>query len=125
VLRSNGSSSEAETTNLGIEPDKEPEKEPSPTVEDKDKDGLKLPSAYGILFGLICMTAVMTWLVPAGAFTTQFSEALGRHIPVSGTYHLVPPAPQGVVAGAASNHYLNIFKRVIIVTRKPYYVLLL
>ena len=41
-------------------------------------------------------TAVSDYLsVPAGQYDTEFSEALGRDVPVPGTYHEVDPSPQG------------------------------
>ncbi len=51
-----------------------------------------LPSAYTILFGLIVVMAVATWLIPAGAYD---SDAEGN--PVPGTYHEVPATPQRIV----------------------------
>ena len=60
--------------------------------------GMKLPSAYAILFGLIALVAAATYVVPAGAFTRVLSEALGKEVAVPGTYRLVPAAPQGLVA---------------------------
>ncbi len=56
---------------------------------------LKFPSAYTILFGLIIVVAIATWFVPAGQFDREFSEALGRDVPVPGTYQEVDPNPQG------------------------------
>jgi uncharacterized ion transporter superfamily protein YfcC len=56
----------------------------------------KFPTAYTILFFLIIVAAVATWLVPAGQYQREFSEALGRDVPVPGTYQEVEPNPQGV-----------------------------
>ena len=58
---------------------------------------LKFPSAYTILFGLIIVVAIATWFVPAGQYDREFSEALGRDVPVPGTYQQVEPNPQGFV----------------------------
>ena len=58
---------------------------------------LKFPSAYTILFGLIIAVAVATWFVPAGQYERQRSEALGKEVPVAGTYREVEPNPQGFV----------------------------
>ncbi len=49
-------------------------------------------TAYTILFLLIVLVAVATWLVPAGAY--DYAD----DIPVAGTYHAVEPSPQGVGA---------------------------
>jgi uncharacterized ion transporter superfamily protein YfcC len=54
--------------------------------------GLKLPSAYTILFILIVITALATWIIPAGAYDT---DADGQPIP--GTYHQVESNPQRIV----------------------------
>lgn len=58
---------------------------------------LKFPSAYTILFGLIVAVAIATWFVPAGQYDRQFSETLGKDVPVAGTYREVEPNPQGFV----------------------------
>ncbi len=51
-----------------------------------------MPTAYTILFLLIILVALCTWLVPAGAY--QYVN----ETPVAGTYHTVAQSPQG--AGA-------------------------
>jgi uncharacterized ion transporter superfamily protein YfcC len=51
-----------------------------------------LPSAYTILFVLIVITALATWIIPAGAYDTN---ADGEPIP--GTYHTVEANPQRIV----------------------------
>ena len=51
-----------------------------------------LPSAYTILFVLIILTAVATYLIPAGAYDT---DPDGQPLP--GTYHQVDPNPQRIV----------------------------
>ena len=55
----------------------------------------RFPSAYTILFGLIAFVAAMTWLIPAGTYDRVSNEALGRDVPVPGTYHVVEANPQG------------------------------
>ncbi len=56
---------------------------------------MKFPSAYTILFGLIVVVAIATWIVPAGQYERELSEALGREVPIPGTYQQVEPNPQG------------------------------
>ena len=56
------------------------------------KTKFRMPTAYTILFLLIILVAVATWLVPAGAYQ-YVNEA-----PVAGSYHTVAPSPQGVGA---------------------------
>lgn len=55
----------------------------------------KFPSAFTILFFLIVVVAVLTWIIPAGQYDRAFSEALGRDAPVPGSYAAVDPTPQG------------------------------
>ena len=61
-----------------------------------DKIQSRLPSAYTILFGLIVFVAVLTWIVPAGQFDRVSNEALGKDVPVPGTYQVVDANPQGI-----------------------------
>ena len=51
-----------------------------------------LPSAYTILFILIVIVALLTWIIPAGAYDV---DANGEPIP--GTYHSVAANPQRIV----------------------------
>jgi uncharacterized ion transporter superfamily protein YfcC len=54
--------------------------------------GFALPSAYTILFLLIIIVALLTWIIPAGAYDV---DADGE--PVPGSYHHVEPNPQRIV----------------------------
>lgn len=56
---------------------------------------LKFPSAYTILFGLIIAVAIATWFVPAGEYSRELNAALGKEVPIPGTYKEVEPNPQG------------------------------
>ncbi|MBU2090948.1 MAG: YfcC family protein, partial [Alphaproteobacteria bacterium] len=56
----------------------------------------RFPSAFTILFGLIILVAVMTWLVPAGQYERSFNDALDRDVPVAGTYAPTEANPQGI-----------------------------
>ena len=58
----------------------------------------KFPSAYTILFFLIAVVAVLTWIVPAGQYHMAMNEALGKDVPVAGTYAHVAAHPQGLVS---------------------------
>lgn len=49
-----------------------------------------MPTAYTILFGLLVVVALSTWVIPSGAYTYESG------VPVSGSYHTVEPAPQDV-----------------------------
>ena len=57
----------------------------------------KFPSAYTILFVLIALVAALSWIVPAGKYEMTMNEALGKEVPVAGTYKLVEGNPQGIV----------------------------
>lgn len=57
-----------------------------------EKSRFRMPTAYTILFLLIVLVAVATWLIPAGAY--EYIDG----VPEAGTYHAVTPTPQG--AGA-------------------------
>ena len=52
----------------------------------------RLPTAYTILFLLLALVALSTWLIPAGAY--DYLDG----VPVAGSYHPVEAAPQGVGA---------------------------
>jgi len=71
------------------------------TVNKEEKGGFfanfKFPSAYTILFALIAVVALLTWIVPAGQYDRVMNEDLGKEVPVTGTYHSVESNPQGVV----------------------------
>ena len=52
---------------------------------------IKMPSAFAILFAIIIVMAVLTWVVPAGQYEYQEGGE-----PIAGTYHPVEPNQQGV-----------------------------
>ena len=52
----------------------------------------RMPTAYTILFCLILLVALSTWLIPAGSY--DYADG----IPISGSYHAVAAAPQGIGA---------------------------
>jgi uncharacterized ion transporter superfamily protein YfcC len=53
----------------------------------------RLPSAYTILFGLIVLAAIATWVIPAGVY--NLNAATGEPIP--GTYHEVASHPARIL----------------------------
>ncbi|MCI2031616.1 MAG: YfcC family protein, partial [Limosilactobacillus sp.] len=55
------------------------------------KHHFKMPSAFTILFGLIILIAVLTWIVPAGEYKVNSAGNM-----ISGTYHQVASHPQGI-----------------------------
>lgn len=61
-----------------------------------------MPTAYTILFLLIVLVALSTWLIPAGSYD------YAGDVPTAGTYHTVDPSPQGagaVLKAAFSGFY--------------------
>jgi len=60
------------------------------------KQAFEFPTAYSILFALIALLAIATWVVPAGQYQRVESTELGREIAVAGSYHAVEANPQGV-----------------------------
>jgi uncharacterized ion transporter superfamily protein YfcC len=55
------------------------------------------PSAYTILFALIAVMALLTWIVPAGQYDRVRNEALGKDVAVAGTYKALESNPQNIV----------------------------
>ncbi len=68
----------------------------STTSETTETRGIRFPSAFTILFGLIVLIAAMTWIIPAGQYQRVFNAALDRDVPVAGTYQVVESNPQGI-----------------------------
>ena len=52
----------------------------------------KIPHTFTIVFALIVLAAVMTWIVPAGEFLRQTVD--GREVVVGDSFHYVDRAPQ-------------------------------
>ncbi len=65
---------------------------PASEAPQEPKRGFSLPSAYTILFALIIVVAVATWIVPAGVYDL---DEEGQPIP--GTYHQVEQNPQRII----------------------------
>lgn len=65
-----------------------------PTVK-KAKRKFTFPTAFTILFILLILTAVATYLIPAGAYDVNAEGA-----PIPGTYHTVPANPQKLLVSA-------------------------
>ena len=68
-----------------------------PMSDDDDRrpsraGGFKLPSAYTILFALIVLMAIATWLVPAGVYDLDKDGS-----PIPGTYHAVDSHPARIL----------------------------
>src|SRR4029453_6938079 len=67
--------------------------DPSPVpAESKTKSGFSLPSAYTILFALIVLAAIATWIVPDGRYEVGKDGS-----PAPGTYHEVESKPARIL----------------------------
>jgi len=69
-----------------------PEPEAAGETE-QEEHHFKLPSAYTILFALIVLAAIATWVIPAGVY--NLNAATGEPIP--GTYHEVASHPARIL----------------------------
>jgi uncharacterized ion transporter superfamily protein YfcC len=63
-----------------------------PVEQPKKRGRFTLPSAYTILFALIVLMAIATWIVPAGVYKLDKEGA-----PIPGTYHEVESNPQRIL----------------------------
>jgi uncharacterized ion transporter superfamily protein YfcC len=61
-------------------------------AEPQKKSGFSLPSAYTILFALIVVAAIATWIIPAGTYNLNEDGE-----PVPGTYHEVDQKPARIL----------------------------
>lgn len=66
--------------------------DPSDTLVNETKRGFHLPSAYTILFALIVLMALATWVVPAGVYDLDEAGS-----PIPGTYHEVESHPARIL----------------------------
>lgn len=59
---------------------------------------LRLPHPLVLLLGGVAVAALLTWILPAGAYERRMDEAKGREVVVSGTYRTIEAAPVGIMA---------------------------
>ncbi|RZL39391.1 MAG: putative basic amino acid antiporter YfcC [Rubrivivax sp.] len=57
---------------------------------------LRLPNTYVLLFSLLALIALATWVVPGGRFETAMVD--GKSVVVAGSYRVVDARPQGLTA---------------------------
>ncbi len=67
------------------------------SADRSEKQRFTLPSAYTILFALIILAAIATWLVPAGAYDLNEDGE-----PQPGTYHEVESNPQRIIVDSVT-----------------------
>lgn len=65
-----------------------------PKVEEKKK--FNLPHIFVILFSIVLVCAILTWIIPAGNFDRVVNDA-GREVVVPGTWHKVEASPVGLM----------------------------
>lgn len=58
-----------------------------------EKKGFHLPHIFIILFGIVLVCAILTWIIPAGNFDRV--DVDGREVVVPGTWHEVDASPVG------------------------------
>ena len=66
--------------------------DPTTTAPAEPRRGFRLPSAYTILFALIVLMAIATWLIPAGTYDLDKDGS-----PIPGTYHSVDSHPARIL----------------------------
>lgn len=54
---------------------------------------LKMPHTLALMFMLMIVALVMTWVLPAGSFQTEINDA-GREVVVAGTYAVIEDQPK-------------------------------
>jgi uncharacterized ion transporter superfamily protein YfcC len=54
----------------------------------------RVPHTYALLFGLIVLAAVCTWVLPAGQYERVVKD--GRTLVDPASYHEVPRSPAGI-----------------------------
>src|SRR5688500_6740859 len=60
--------------------------------------GLRLPHPLVLLLFAVGVAAILTWILPAGAYERRTDPATGREVVVAGTYAPTEPAPVGIKA---------------------------
>ncbi len=56
----------------------------------------KAPNTYFLIFSIIIITAVLTWIIPSGEYNR--STMNGREVVIAGSFHSVESNPQGIGA---------------------------
>lgn len=54
------------------------------------------PNAFVIIFCIMILCAILTWIIPAGSFDRAMDDVTGRELVVPGTYHQVESTPVGI-----------------------------
>src|SRR5262245_53006298 len=65
---------------------------PQAEAAEPPKARFTMPSAYTILFGLIIVIALATWIIPAGRYALDANGS-----PIPGSYQEVPSTPSRII----------------------------
>ena len=60
-----------------------------------EKKKFKMPSSYVIIMAIVILVAILSWVLPGGAYDYVDPEASTLE-PIAGTYHEVESHPQGI-----------------------------
>lgn len=64
-------------------------------VSQNNKKTFKVPHTYVIIFTILILVAIATYIIPAGEYVRE-ENASGRTVVVEGSYHQVERSPQGI-----------------------------
>ncbi len=56
----------------------------------------KVPHSYSIIFGLIIIMGILTWVLPSGQYQRKFDDHTNQSLIIPNTYHVVDSKPQGL-----------------------------
>ena len=59
---------------------------------------IQMPHTFSIIFGLILICGILTWILPSGVFDRKFDEKTSTELVISGSYHKVDKNPQGLIS---------------------------
>ena len=65
--------------------------------KEKRKFKLKTPNSYVIIMAIIAIVAVLSWIIPGGAYDYVDPNA-DKLEPIAGTFHTIASHPQGLWA---------------------------
>ncbi|MFA6878113.1 MAG: YfcC family protein [Fusobacterium sp.] len=54
---------------------------------------LKFPHTYVIIFSLVCIATLLTWIIPAGEFDRVKDQITGKQLIVNGTFKIIKGSP--------------------------------
>lgn len=80
------------------------------------KKKFEMPDAYVVLFAVVVLATIATWVIPAGEFERTVDVATGRNMVIPGSYHRVDQTPvslfgmfTAIHAGFIESGYLIFF----------------